>query len=44
MSNERDGKLNRGLIFWKEGFGARSIPVDTYEVYVARYKQLEQYG
>ncbi len=44
-SNERAGReLNRGLCFWKEGFGARSIPVDTYEIQIANYRQLEQYA
>jgi hypothetical protein len=33
ISNEEDGrKLNEGLVFWKETFGARTIVQDFYEV------------
>lgn len=33
ISNEEQGKkLNEGLIFWKESFGARTIVQDFYEV------------
>ena len=35
ISTEKDGTyLNNGLISQKEGFGARSIPLDFYEVYL----------
>ena len=33
ISNENDGKyLNKGLIEWKEGFGARAVAHDFYEL------------
>lgn len=33
ISNENQGKnVNQGLLFWKEGFGARSIVHDFYEI------------
>lgn len=32
-SNENQGKnVNQGLLYWKEGFGARSCVYDTYEI------------
>ena len=31
-SNERDGKkINQGLLYWKEGFGARSLIQNFYK-------------
>lgn len=42
ISNEEDGKkLNQGLIFWKESFGARSVTQDFYEVETANFVKLE---
>ena len=36
ISNENQGKnVNQGLLFWKEGFGARSIVNDFYEIDVS---------
>jgi len=33
ISNENEGKnINQGLLFWKEGFGARSITQDFYRI------------
>lgn len=41
ISNEEQGrKLNKGLIFWKESFGARTIVQDFYEVNTANYRLL----
>lgn len=42
ISNEQHGrKLNEGLIFWKESFGARTIVHDFYEIDTANYHLLE---
>jgi hypothetical protein len=42
ISNEEQGrKLNEGLIFWKESFGARTITQDFYEVETDNSKWLE---
>ncbi len=42
ISNEKQGrKLNEGLIFWKESFGARTIAHDFYEVRTANYHNLD---
>ena len=42
ISNEQQGrKLNEGLSFWKEGFGARTITHDFYEVETANYTLLD---
>lgn len=32
VSTERDGTLNQGLTFQKEGFGARGVCYDTYRI------------
>ncbi|RZJ27390.1 MAG: GNAT family N-acetyltransferase [Flavobacterium sp.] len=41
ISNEQQGrKLNSGLIFWKESFGASTIAHDFYEVPTANHKLL----
>lgn len=33
ISNENNGRhLNKGLLFWKEGFGARTVTQDVYEI------------
>lgn len=42
ISNEVQGtKLNEGLMFWKEGFGARTITQDFYEVETANFVKLD---
>ena len=42
ISNEENGyKVNGGLLFWKESFGARSISADFYEVQTANYSRFE---
>ena len=33
--------INKGLLFWKEGFGARSIPQGFYEIKTEHYKLLD---
>ena len=33
--------INEGLLFWKEGFGARSIPQRFYKIETKNYKLLE---
>lgn len=41
ISNEYDGKkLNEGLSFWKESFGASTIVQDFYEVQTLNYDKL----
>lgn len=40
-SNEKGGKvLNRGLSYWKETFGARTIVQDGYEILTKNYSNL----
>jgi hypothetical protein len=42
ISNESQGKkLNEGLSYWKEGFGASTIVHDFYEVKTANYSKLD---
>lgn len=42
ISNEQQGrKLNEGLIFWKESFGANTITQDFYEVETRNFHLLE---
>ncbi|MDD3003810.1 GNAT family N-acetyltransferase [Flavobacterium sp.] len=42
ISNEKQGeKLNEGLSFWKESFGANIVVQDFYEVSTANYDLLE---
>lgn len=42
ISNEKQGrKLNEGLIFWKETFGARIVAHDFYAVPTANYNLLD---
>ncbi|RZJ64494.1 MAG: GNAT family N-acetyltransferase [Flavobacterium sp.] len=42
ISNEDQGrKLNEGLVFWKESFGAKTVVQDFYEVATANHKLLE---
>ena len=41
-SNINSGQqMNEGLLFWKEGFGARSIPQGFYKIETANFKLLE---
>jgi hypothetical protein len=41
-SNENNGKqVNKGLQYWKESFGARSVVQDFYEVKTANCKKLK---
>ncbi len=41
ISNENDGKkLNKGLVFWKESFGASTLAHDFYEVETANFDKL----
>jgi hypothetical protein len=41
-SNFDEGQyINEGLIYWKEGFGARSIPQGFYNISTKNYKLLE---
>ena len=43
ISNEENGlKVNGGLLFWKESFGARSIACDFYEVQTANYSRFKE--
>ena len=40
-SNEKEGrKINSGLLYWKEGFGARSISQNFYEINTADFQKL----
>ena len=40
-SHEKDGmKLNQGLNYWKEGYGARSLTQDFYEINTLNFKKL----
>ena len=42
ISNENEGKIiNKGLLKWKESFGARAIVHDFYEVKTSNYYLLE---
>jgi GNAT acetyltransferase-like protein len=44
ISNEKQGrKLNEGLVFWKESFGARTITQDFYVTETASHKRLENF-
>lgn len=41
-SNEASGtKVNEGLLFWKESFGAKTVVQNFYEVETKKYKLLE---
>lgn len=43
ISNENEGKkLNEGLLYWKECFGARSIVHQFYEIKTVKYPKLEK--
>ncbi len=42
-STENNGKyINKGLLYWKEGFGARATTCKTYEILTANFVNLEQ--
>jgi hypothetical protein len=42
ISNENQGRnINQGLLFWKEGFGARTIVQNFYEIETKNYTLLE---
>lgn len=42
ISNENQGKnINQGLLFWKEGFGARTIVQNFYEIETKNYQLLD---
>ena len=42
ISNENQGRnINQGLLFWKEGFGARTIVQNFYEIETMNYTLLE---
>lgn len=32
ISHEKDGRINKGLLYWKEGFGARSVIQNFYSI------------
>ena len=41
-SNENNGEsINKGLIYWKEGFGAKSITQDFYKIETNNYTNLD---
>ena len=41
-SHENEGmKINQGLNYWKEGFGARSVTQDFYEIETSNFKKLK---
>ena len=42
VSNENNGKnINEGLNYWKEGFGARTITQDFYEIDLNNLNKLD---
>lgn len=42
ISNEDNGrKLNKGLLFWKEGFGARGVSQDFYKISTQNYNMIQ---
>lgn len=43
ISTENQGRLiNQGLLFWKEGFGARATTYKTYRIETKKYNKLSQ--
>ena len=41
ISNENEGRqINRGLQYWKEGFGARTMTQDFYKIETSNYTKL----
>ncbi len=43
-NGEKGEKLNRGLVNWKEGFGARTYCIDSYKLEPAKYILLAEYA
>ena len=42
-SNEMQGrKINQGLLFWKESFGARSVVQNFYEIQTNQYDKIDK--
>jgi hypothetical protein len=42
ISNENNGlNINSGLQYWKEGFGARGVVQDFYQLEISNYKKLD---
>lgn len=43
ISNEEDGrKTNMGLLYWKEGFGARGVVQDFYKISTQNYSLIKE--
>ena len=43
ISNENQGQnINQGLLYWKEGFGARAISHDFYKIDTKNYVELDK--
>ena len=43
ISNEENGrKTNKGLLFWKEGFGARGVSQDFYKISTQNFSLIEK--
>ena len=43
ISNEENGrKTNKGLLFWKEGFGARGVSQDFYKISTKNFSLIEK--
>ena len=43
ISNENNGRqLNKGLLFWKEGFGARTVTQDVYEIETSQVNLIDE--
>lgn len=43
ISNEEEGrKLNKGLLYWKEGFGARAVVQNFYRIKTTNHLKLKQ--
>ncbi|MDC1492749.1 GNAT family N-acetyltransferase, partial [Flavobacteriaceae bacterium] len=41
-SNEQNGeKLNQGLLYWKEGFGAKSVTQDFHQIETINFSNLD---
>jgi hypothetical protein len=43
-NGEPGSQLNRGLVNWKEGFGARTFVVDSYKIKTDKYPLLADYA
>ncbi|WAC03350.1 GNAT family N-acetyltransferase [Lacinutrix neustonica] len=42
-SHENQGEnINEGLLYWKEGFGARTVTMDFYSLPVAKYNNIDR--